>query len=315
MQLHVTLKSPKSDKIICMKKSRYEFYAKQPNSLTKLSSKFETRTLKDKKRTYTFYVANPNAKKNVFLLHGISGYRFDTAAIASELVKKDDVTVWIPDLPSHGESTVEKFHRFKELGQWLNDAIKITGIKPDVIASHSYGSAIVFSYIDQGFSGKETRYVLGCPTPIFSRMASFVDWAGHFLPDKLARVIYCSKLVTDFRMAISLKVKSKQAKNRLAETEWYRIEHNLMRPKIMTDMSQLLLKDSPYKIKIGTDLQKRIAVIFGSKDNVGGKRSIAFMKKCLPKSKMTVIPGPGHLIHLESIDEYVGEITDALTVL
>lgn len=66
-------------------------------------------------------------------------------------------------------------------------------------------------------------------------------------------------------------------------------------------MSSLLDTHNPYFAPAPPlDVQERITIILGTKDNVVTKRSLPLLRRLLPRARMIMVPGVGHILHFEA---------------
>lgn len=244
---------------------------------------------------------NDFAKKLV-LIHGVTGGKEDMLPLAIEYEQRG-YHVYCLDLPGHGDSPWHGEMSFVELAVWLRDFITHIG-EPDVLVSNSFSSAVVYAYIQQDFLPRKTHVILGCPTPDTSRIAYSLHRVSNIVPTETIWYLYTTKLVNGIRTTIAAKKIRRQSIRWLMESE--KRKRPTLHSHAGIKLSNLLFSENPYEgARISDDVQRRMTVILGTKDNVVTKKTADKLKELLPLAKHVPAHGAGHILHFEAVDDYL----------
>lgn len=273
-------------------------------TLEEISYAFRRRTFgKDEK--FHFLVANEKGAKVAVVMHGITGNKRDMALIAKGLTKRG-YAVYCPDLPGHDATApLDDLRSFSALGAWLDRCIGSIGRTPDIVIGNSFGSAVCYSYAQQGFLPAHAKLILGCPTPDVTLKTRFLREAGGFLPEKLMTKLYNSRPGIWLRVIVlSQAPKDSSARAWLRESEYHKVP--LINIPICHTMSKLLDEDNPYESSgLSEDIQRRTVVMVGDGDNVLTRKSLKILRQLLPYARFDIIRGVGHLLHFEAYEDTV----------
>lgn len=242
--------------------------------------------------------ANTAAKKVVILVHGVTGNKLDMVVLGREYVKLG-YAVYAPDLPGHGAAPELAADTFDELGDWLDACIMAIGRTPDVLVGNSFASGICYNYVTQGYLDNKTHLILTCPTPDIAWSSRALRRAGGVFPNGFTTRAYNSPLAIKVREIYLSKSKDRSSKRWLNESEYHKIP--FIDAGIGYRMSSLLDTHNPYFAPAPPlDVQERITIILGTKDNVVTKRSLPLLRRLLPRARMIMVPGVGHILHFEA---------------
>lgn len=244
---------------------------------------------------------NSNDKKLV-LVHGVTGGKEDMLPLAVEY-EKLGYHVYCLDLPGHGDSRWSGEMTFDELAEWLKGFVEHIG-EPDVLISNSFSSAVVYAYIQRGLLPGKTHVILGCPTPDTSRLAYGLHRASNIIPTETSWYLYTTWIANGIRTSMAAKKLKKQSIKWLLESE--KRKRPTIHPHAGILLSNLLFTDNPYKgERIPEEIQKRMTVVLGTKDNVVTRRTAGILQELLPHAKHVPAHGSGHILHFEAVDDYM----------
>lgn len=321
----------------------YEKYAAKPDSLSSIAAKFENKTAKDRKRTYYYSVINPNGKKTVVYLHGLSAARFDAAPMVREIARQNpDVAIYLPDLLNHGDYLaqfnrdkdgalekkpnsalrgIEHFAKFSDISVFLDDFLRAINRTPDLIIGHSFGAALVYDYFARGMADAKTHAILLAPTPKLESLPRKLEKIEGLLPDSVASALWGSDFASYLRIwvmrrgcsAESNRFSDRQINTKLRESEFLRGENKLMDTEHELPMTDLMVKENIYyRDRISPKDQKRMTVVYGKHDMVVSDKGFADLRtKLIPRARFFERKNSGHLLHVESID-FVGKLSREL---
>jgi len=240
--------------------------------------------------------------KKLVLVHGVTGGKEDMLPLAVEYEKRG-YHVYCLDLPGHGDSPWPGEMSFTDLARWLQGFIVQIG-EPDVLVSNSFSSAVVYAYIQQGFLPAGTHVILGCPTPDTSRLAHGLHRVSNIIPTGTSWYLYTTKLANGIRTSMAAKKIRHQSIRWLMESE--KRKRPTLHPHAGILLSNLLFTDNPYDgERIPDDIQRRMTVILGTKDNVVTRKTAGKLRELLPLSKHILAHGAGHILHFEAVPEIV----------
>jgi pimeloyl-ACP methyl ester carboxylesterase len=242
------------------------------------------------------------ATKKLILVHGVTGGKEDMLPLAVEY-EKQGYHVYCLDLPGHGDSPWQGSMTFSELAQWLDGFVAHVG-EPDVLVSNSFSSAVVYSYIQQGMLPVKTHVILGCPTPDTSRIAYSLHRIGNIIPMNTSWYLYTTWVANGIRTSMAAKKLRRESIRWLIESE--RRKRPTLHPQAGILLSNLLFSDNPYAgERIPEEIQRRMTVILGTKDNVVTRRTVDTLQELLPYAKHMLAHGAGHILHFEAVDDII----------
>lgn len=251
---------------------------------------------------YGWLESRNDFEKKLLLIHGVTGGKEDMLPLAVEYEQRG-YHVYCLDLPGHGDSPWPGEMSFVELAEWLHGFITKIG-EPDVLVSNSFSSAVVYRYIQQGFLPEKTHVILGCPTPDTSRIAYSLHRVSNIIPTETSWYLYTTKLANGIRTTMAAKKLRRQSIRWLMESE--KRKRPTLHPHAGILLSNLLFSDNPYDgERISEDIQRRMTVILGTKDNVVTRKTAGKLKELLPHSKHILAQGAGHILHFEAVEDII----------
>ena len=267
-------------------------------SLLTISKSFTEKTYREGALSFPSLIANESAEKAIVIVHGVTGNKYDMVVVGREYARKG-YAVYLPDLPGHGDAPVIDVTSFNDLSDWLHAYMQVIGRTPDILMGNSFGSAVCYSYAQQGFLADSTQLVLACPTPEIATMSRALRRAGGLLPENWVSAQYNAAWAIRFRTAYLLMGGSNDARQWLEESERWKIA--FLNIKTANGFSMLLQTDNPYYLPpLPIDTQKRITIVIGKKDNVITKEALPFLRTILPHARFLIIPNIGHILHFEA---------------
>ena len=273
-------------------------------SLVEIGKDFKETTKQMDESVFCWLEANTAAKKVVVLLHGVTGNKLDMVVLGREYVKLG-YAVYAPDLPGHGAAPELAASTFDELGDWLDACIMAIGRTPDLLVGNSFASGICYNYATQGYLDKKTHLILTCPTPDIAWSSRALRRAGGVFPNDFTTRAYNSPLAIKVREVYLSKSKDRASRRWLNESEYHKIP--FIDAGIGHRMSILLDTHNPYFAPpLPLDVQGQITIVLGTKDNVVTKRSLPLLRRLMPRARMIMVPGVGHILHFEAPREIAG---------
>ncbi len=249
---------------------------------------------------FSWLEANTRAKKTIVIMHGITGSRHDMAILAREYVALG-YAVYAPDLPGHGDTPLLNIRSFDDLARWLDDFVQMINRTPTILLSNSYASAIAYEYMKRGFLPAQTHVILACPTPSVAWMSRMLQKANRALPESVAWTFYTLPVSNWLRTQVLYKGDRAVSKQWLFESE--RQKRRLVAPKAASILTELLNKNNPYTVPLPDNIQSRITVILGERDNVVTSQAKQQIQALLPHARYIFVANAGHILHFEAVEQ------------
>ena len=248
-----------------------------------------------------WYECNPQGRRRVVLLHGVTGGNRDMLPLARCYVAAGYGVVMV-GLPGHDGTQLPELASFTDLADWLRHALGVIGQPVDAIISNSYASAIVYQAMRQGYIPADTPVVLACPTPQPSSMANLLQAVSSHAPERVVWTAYNSTPVRSARTSILLQTKNKTARAWLHESEKHKAAYTTLRATNL--LTSLLYNDNPYHHPLPPASQAATTVIMGTKDSVVTADSRTHMQRLMPHAQFIDAHGAGHILHFEALESY-----------
>lgn len=265
---------------------------------------------------FTYEPLGPEPRPvTILAIHGFRGTHHGLLRVVDAL---PHVRVVMPDLPGFGESGVlpEGQHSIDGYGAWLEELADALSLGPEtVLLGHSFGS-IVVSHFLAAHPGRFTRLVLvnpisapalEGPKAVLSRVAELYYWAAAKLPARVGTALLRSRAVV--RLMSEAMAKSREPRLRA----FVHGEHRAHFSEFATRGSLL----ESFRASISHDaaeaadaLTLPVLLIAGEQDEVAALPDVRRLHERLADSRLTVIPGVGHLIHYETPGPAAAAIAD-----
>ena len=246
---------------------------------------------------------NTEAEKSVVLIHGVTGGKDDMLPLAEKYVALG-YAVYCPDLVGHGGAAMIHVTKFDDLGKWFRDLMKVLARTPEIIVSNSYASGVVYSYMAQGFLPEKTHVILGCPTPTIAVMSRALNRVGQIFPDRVAWYVYNTRPAQRIRVKVLYRGNDQPSYDWLVESE--KRKYHYIAPHVSPTLTNVLIRDNPFAgAELPEDIQRRVTVVLGERDNVVTPGARAYLMSKLPHAKFISAGPAGHILHFEAIDSLV----------
>ena len=263
-----------------------------------------------------YYWTYHKIKKPVIVaIHGFRGTHHGLEFIARHVTKAQII---IPDLPGFGESEPLQKHDLASYSSWLAAFIAQLNLpEPPIILGHSFGSLIVGQALAEKkiivqkaiFINPISYHNSTIQNTLGQLGASIVYAASRRLPEKVARKILSSALLTDgmsYLLTISREPKIRRHiidQHRQYFGRYHTSHHVVEAYK--TSVAHHLIAYAPH-------IQTASLLIAGQKDSIVPPHTQIKLHKRLPHSNLHIIDDVGHLIHYEKphiaaklIDDFV----------
>lgn len=267
-------------------------------------------------------VGDPSRPTTTILaVHGFRGTHHGLLRIVDEL---PHVRVVMPDLPGFGASAMfaPGEHSIAEYGEWLAALADVLGLGPEtVLLGHSFGS-IVVSHFLAAHPGRFTRLVLvnpisapalEGPQAILSRLAEFYYWGAARLPASVGTALLRSRAVVRLMSEAMAKTRNAQLRTFIHAQHQEHFSEFATRESLLESFRASI---SHHAAEVAEQLDLPVLLIAGERDEVAALPDVRRLHARLADSRLTVIPGVGHLIHYETpgpaaaaIAEFIQETT------
>ncbi|MCH6470291.1 alpha/beta fold hydrolase [Sinomonas terrae] len=241
----------------------------------------------------------------ILAIHGFRGTHHGLLRIVDLL---PDIRIVMPDLPGFGASSPMSGHHHDIDGYaaWVDALAQALGLGPDtVLLGHSFGS-IVAARVCSEHPGRFSRLVLVNPISspalegpqgILSRLAVGYYRAGAGLPEGAGSAL--------LRHPAIVRVMS-EAMAKTRDPELRRFVHAQHAQYFSSFASRDVLLES-FRASVShtaaeaaDELSLPVLLIAGDRDEVAPLPAVRKFHARLADSRLTVIPGVGHLIHYET---------------
>ncbi|MEA5455337.1 alpha/beta hydrolase [Sinomonas sp. JGH33] len=244
------------------------------------------------------------AMPTILAVHGFRGTHHGLLRIVDRL---PEARVIMPDLPGFGESApLGAPHDIAGYVAWLDALADALGLRDDtVLLGHSFGSIVAAHFVAQN----PTRFsrlilvnpisapALEGPQGILSRLAVAYYRAGAALPASIGAGL--------LRHPLIVRVMS-EAMAKTRDTDLRSFVHGQHASHFSSFANRDMLLESfeasvsHTAAEVADDLRLPVLLIAGDRDEVAPLAAVRRFHERLPDSRLTVIPGVGHLIHYET---------------
>ncbi|BCT76317.1 alpha/beta hydrolase [Sinomonas cyclohexanicum] len=256
---------------------------------------------------FTYEPRNPEASAvpTILAVHGFRGTHHGLLRIVDAL---PGFRVIMPDLPGFGESGVlpKGEHSIAGYGAWLGELADALGLGPEtVLLGHSFGSIVVSHFLAE-HPGRFTRLVLvnpisapalEGPKAVLSRIAEAYYWASANLPAGVGTALLRSRAVVRLMSEAMAKSRDPQLRGFVHGQHREHFSDFATRESLLESFRASISHDAA---EVADALQLPVLLIAGEQDEVAALPDVRRLHERLADSRLTVIPGVGHLIHYET---------------
>lgn len=247
----------------------------------------------------------------LLLLHGLGSDHAGIADLAGRLTGADVIT---PDLPGFGDSPpMAGPHTMTGYADALDSLRAYLGLERVTVVGHSLGADIALVYAARHAHRVRTLCLLN-PVTAGTGPTAWLGRAyyriGSALPTRIARTWLLSKpsiYLVDGVVTVSrdpaVRARIRQADYRSARTA---------SPRAISE-AYLSLRDTPF-----ADLAPRITAdtltVTGTRDKIARPGAVERIHRLIPRSRLVLVPGAGHLWPAEDPDAAAELITSELGI-
>lgn len=255
----------------------------------------------------------------LILVHGFRGDHHGLDAIARGVAEVlPGVRTVVPDLPGFGETPAipNREHNIELYGEWLRAFAAEVAPEGFAILGHSFGSLVVTAAVAGGLTASRVVLInpisapaLEGPQAALTQLAVGYYRVASLLPERAARQLLGNPLIV--RGMSEVMAKTGDAELRA----WIHGQHNSYFSRF-SDPSTLL---QAFRASISNTVIERAVVfdrptllIAGERDDITQLPKQLELHHRIPGSRLRIIPGTGHLVHYEAVDDTVAFISEFL---
>lgn len=255
----------------------------------------------------------------LILVHGFRGDHHGLDQIAREIAAAlPSVRTIVPDLPGFGETPAipGREHSLELYGEWLRAFAAEVAPQGFAILGHSFGSLVVSASVAGGLDASRIVLInpisapaLEGPQAVLTQLAIGYYRAAELLPERAARHLLGNPLIVRGMSEV-------MAKTRVPELRaWIHGQH-AQYFSTFSDPSTLLqafrASVSHTVIEYCEQFDRPTLLIAGERDDITQLSKQLELKHRVPGARLRIIPGTGHLVHYEAVEDAVAYITEFL---
>lgn len=256
----------------------------------------------------------------VVLVHGFRGDHHGLEGIAQALaIARPELAIHVPDLPGFGETPAipGRAHELATFGDWLvafTEAVAPAAVAPDgaLILGHSFGSLVVSSALNRGARSARTILInpisapaLEGPQAFLTQLAIVYYRAANALPEKAAKSLLGNKLIVRGMSEVMAKTGDRELR------AWIHDQHDRYFSEFADSRSLL----DAFKASVSHTVAEHAAafdmptlLIAGERDDITPLAKQLDLQRMLADAELLILPGTGHLVHYEAVDDAVARI-------
>ncbi len=244
----------------------------------------------------------------IIIAHGLFGMSDNWIPVAKKLAEK--YKVYVPDMRNHGNSLHSENHTYRAMSCDLFEFIEDKNIEKAIFIGHSMGGKTVLQFAEN-FPERVKKMIIEDISPAKYTPSNefFKSALNHkLLLENLKTVnLNTFKNRTELTAFVNKKFKNpfliqlilKNIKKEKTGFAW----------KINIEAFYKNLSEMRREIKLSENVKTiETLFIFGGNSPYFREKDKEYIKTFLPKSEIKIIPGAGHLIHIEKEKEFISEI-------
>ncbi|MBO1804701.1 alpha/beta hydrolase [Leucobacter ruminantium] len=258
--------------------------------------------------------------RTIILVHGFRGDHHGLEGLAAGLVAAlPGVRALVPDLPGFGETAAipGRTHDIELYGEWLREFTANAAPGGFALLGHSFGSLVVGAAIAGGLEPSRLILVnpisspaLEGPQAALTQLAIAYYRAAELLPERAARGLLGNPAIV--RVMSEVMAKTGDAELRT----WIHGQH-ASHFSTFSDPSTLLqafrASVSHTVAEFASSFSMPTLLIAGDRDDITPLAKQLDLRHRVPGSELRILPGVGHLVHYEAVDDAVAFIGRFLT--
>lgn len=265
------------------------------------------------------WVYGDPAGRPLVLVHGYRGDHHGLELIAQGIAHAmPDVAIYVPDLPGFGETPAisGRRHDLALYGEWLREFFTAISPTGGALLGHSFGSLVVSAALGQGLTPERTILINPISAPALEGPKAFLTklTAGYYrvadmLPERGARALLGNPLIVRGMSEVMAKTRDPELRR------WIHGQHDAYFSRFAD--SATLLESFHASVshtvpEFANAFTMPTLLIAGERDDITPLVKQLDLQRLIPSSQLHIIPGTGHLVHYEAVDDAVGYISDFL---
>ena len=256
----------------------------------------------------------------IIFVHGFRGDHHGLEGMAQELARiRPNARVIVPDLPGFGETPAipGRTHDIALYGEWLREFTRAVAPEKFAILGHSFGSLVVTAALKGGLDPARAVLInpisapaLEGPQAVLTQLAIGYYRVADMLPERAARALLGNPLIVRGMSEVMAKTRDSELR------AWIHGQHNAYFSSF-SDAGTLL---DAFRASVSHTVIEDAAVytmptliVAGDRDDITPLPKQLELHRRIPRSTLHVIPGTGHLVHYEAVEDAVAFVADHLT--
>lgn len=257
---------------------------------------FQDLTVETGGNSVYFLDKNPEKEKTIFLIHGL----LDSATGLRRLAPKirQDYRILIPDIPGFGKSklpNIKYLYQVDVFGNLIYEAIRKLDLKNVVLGGHSMGALIAMHIALRDREKRISKLVLIAPGGI-----------PHPKRDEMKELLFPKTEEDLLKLIQALYYETPELPGSIAKkaliASWNKLPNQFLTINTLQREEEIFLGKKLSAIRIPA------LIVSGKEDPITDVAMTKKLHSYLKKSKLVLIPGAKHAIHMEKPEELSLEI-------
>lgn len=260
-----------------------------------------------------------SAGTTLILVHGFRGDHHGLDAIARGVAEAlPGVRTVVPDLPGFGETPAipNREHSIELYGEWLRAFASEVAPEGFAILGHSFGSLVVAAAVAGGLEANRVVLInpisapaLEGPKAALTQLAIGYYRAAEMLPKPAARQLLGNPAIVRVMSEVMAKTGDRELRT------WIHGQHASYF-STFSDPSTLLqafrASVSNTVMQYASRFNRPTLLIAGERDDITQLPKQLELRHRIPGSRLRILPGIGHLVHYEAVEDTVAFISEFL---
>ncbi|GAA1791065.1 alpha/beta hydrolase [Leucobacter iarius] len=265
--------------------------------------------------TRTWQYGNPDGAA-LILVHGFRGDHHGLEGLALRIAElQPDLRVLVPDLPGFGESPAvpDREHGIALYGEWLRAFAAEAAPEGHAILGHSFGTLVVSNAVSTGLDPRLAILInpisapaLEGPQALLTQLAIAYYRAADVLPERAARGLLGHPAIVRTMSIVMAKTPDPE------ERAWIHGQHDryFSRFSDTTTLLQAFRASVSHTVTASApDYSMPTLIIAGDVDDITPITDQLSLHRKIEGSGLRILPGVGHLVHYEAVEDAAAMIT------
>lgn len=263
----------------------------------------------------------------LILVHGFRGDHHGLAGLARGIAERlPGILTIVPDLPGFGETPPvlgadgrSREHDLACYGEWLRAFAAAAAPGGHAILGHSFGSLVVANSLAQGLNPTAIALVnpisapaLRGPQALMTALAIAYYRSADLLPERAARALLGSPLIVRVMSEVMAKTGDRELR------AWIHDQHDRYFSRFSDTATLLQAFRASVSHTVGEyagAFARPTLLVAGDRDDITPLSAQLKLQRRIPGSRLRIVPGVGHLIHYEAVDDAAAEIAGFLAAV